>query len=112
MGASKIQNNRKPIIGINTDPTRSTGVLCLPNALTDDMDTTIGRLLKGSFSWYMRKRLRITLIGDNDRISEPAVELHTQKLQYPEYRYVTFVCYRYGAYSSLEKHYLLILKLP
>jgi hypothetical protein len=30
MGASKISNRFKPIVGINTDPTRSEGHLCLP----------------------------------------------------------------------------------
>ena len=30
MGASKILNRSKPVIGINTDPTRSEGHLCLP----------------------------------------------------------------------------------
>ena len=30
MGASKIFDRNKPVIGINTDPTRSEGHLCLP----------------------------------------------------------------------------------
>ena len=30
MGASKILDRSKPVIGINTDPTRSEGHLCLP----------------------------------------------------------------------------------
>jgi NAD+ kinase len=30
MGSSKISNRFKPIVGINTDPTRSEGHLCLP----------------------------------------------------------------------------------
>ena len=30
MGASKILNKGKPVIGINTDPARSEGHLCLP----------------------------------------------------------------------------------
>jgi NAD+ kinase len=30
MGVSKILNRGKPVIGINTDPTRSEGHLCLP----------------------------------------------------------------------------------
>ena len=35
--------------------------------------------------------MRITLIGDNDKINESAIELHKQELQYPEYRYVDFL---------------------
>ena len=30
MGASKILDKNKPVIGFNTDPTRSEGHLCLP----------------------------------------------------------------------------------
>ena len=33
-----------------------------------------------------RRRIRITLIGDN--IYEPPVELHDQQLQHPEYRFM------------------------
>jgi len=33
----------------------------------------------GSFHWFLRRRLRITLIGDVDKINEPAVEIHNQR---------------------------------
>lgn len=43
------------------------------------------------FRWFFRRRLRITLIGDEDKINESAIELHKQELIYPEYRYVDFL---------------------
>ena len=44
-----------------------------------------------TFRWFFRRRLRITLIGDENKINEPAIELHKQELVYPEYRYVDFL---------------------
>ena len=41
--------------------------------------------------WFFRRRLRITLIGDQDKINENPCELHNQELVYPEYRYVDFL---------------------
>ena len=41
--------------------------------------------------WFFRRRLRLTLIGDQEDIHEPAMELHLQKLQYPEFRYMDFL---------------------
>ncbi len=35
---------------------------------------------------YLRKRLRISLIGDRKSILDPPKELHSQRLEYPEYR--------------------------
>ena len=43
------------------------------------------------FRWFFRRRLRITLIGDQDKINENPCELHNQELVYPEYRYVDFL---------------------
>ena len=45
-------------------------------------------LLSGKFRWFFRRRLRITLTGDPDKINQPPVELKEQQLQYPEYRYM------------------------
>lgn len=91
LGASKVRSPDKPVIGINTDPTRSEGYLCLPKHFSFSLDHAIERLLGGHFRWLFRRRLRITLIGDQDKINEPAIELHKQELQYPEYRYVDFL---------------------
>ena len=45
-------------------------------------------LLSGQFRWYFRRRARITLTGDPEKINQPPVELKEQQLQYPEYRYM------------------------
>eukprot|EP00095_Tigriopus_kingsejongensis_P004211 maker-scaffold2069_size21507-snap-gene-0.4 protein:Tk04211 transcript:maker-scaffold2069_size21507-snap-gene-0.4-mRNA-1 annotation:"hypothetical protein DAPPUDRAFT_318645" len=88
MAASKILQNQKPLVGINTDPGRSEGYLCLPKHFSNKVDEAVEKITNGSFYWFLRKRLRITLIGQKDKITEKALELHSQQLKYPEYRYV------------------------
>lgn len=88
MGASKIFDRNKPVIGINTDPTRSEGHLCLPKHYSFNIQEAVDMLLSGKFRWFFRRRLRITLTGDPDKINQPPVELKEQQLQYPEYRYM------------------------
>ncbi|KAG0430628.1 hypothetical protein HPB47_022525 [Ixodes persulcatus] len=58
MAASKIHSRDKPVIGINSDPSR----------------------------WMWRQRLRVTLKGEH--AFDAPVELHDQQLQYPEYRFL------------------------
>lgn len=91
LGASKITNPNKPILGINTDPTRSEGYLCLPKHFSFNIDHAMDMLMSGKFRWFYRKRLRMSLTGDRDKIYEPAIELHKQQMQYPEYRYMDFL---------------------
>jgi len=88
MGSSKILNRSKPVIGINTDPTRSEGHLCLPKHFSFNVKEAIQSIVTGNFRWFFRKRLRITLIGDKKKINQSPVELNDQQLQYPEYRYL------------------------
>ena len=48
LGASKIKNrNQQPIMGVNTDPTRSEGHLCLPKHWSLNVDDAIQSLLDG-----------------------------------------------------------------
>nr|ALS04112.1 mitochondrial NAD kinase-like protein [Acartia pacifica] len=88
MGSSKILNRNKPILGINTDPTRSEGHLCLPKHYSFNIQEAIDAIFRGKFKWFFRRRLRVTLIGLKEKINEAPVELHDQQLQYPEYRYM------------------------
>lgn len=75
-------------MGVNTDPTRSEGHLCLPKHWSLNIDDAIQSLLDGKFRWTYRRRLRLTITGEHDKIYAPAMELHNQELQYPEYRYL------------------------
>lgn len=42
--ASRITDNKKPVIGFNSDPNRSEGHLCLPNKYTINIREAIERL--------------------------------------------------------------------
>ena len=89
LGASKILSRDKPVIGFNTDPTRSEGHLCLPKRYSgsaEAVDDAVDAVLSGRFRWMFRRRLRVTLTGDENVVNAPAIELHNQQLQYPEYR--------------------------
>uniref|UniRef100_A0A023GCP6 NAD kinase 2, mitochondrial n=1 Tax=Amblyomma triste TaxID=251400 RepID=A0A023GCP6_AMBTT len=86
MAASKIYTRDKPIIGINSDPSRSVGYLCLPGHYTENFPLALKRLLTGKFQWMWRQRLRVTLKGEH--AFDAPVELHDQQLQYPEYRFL------------------------
>ena len=53
LGASKVRTPDKPVIGINTDPTRSEGYLCLPKHFSFNIDHAIDLLLKGQFRYIV-----------------------------------------------------------
>ncbi|GFT18310.1 NAD kinase 2, mitochondrial [Nephila pilipes] len=89
MAASKIKNRDKPLIGINSDPTRSLGHLCLPSFYTENFPEAVIRLKAGNFRWMLRQRIKISISGEN--AFDPPIELHDQQLQYPEYRFLDCV---------------------
>lgn len=62
--ASKVTIRDKPVIGINSDPTKSVGSLCLPGTYSNNFEKVIERLKEGKFQWTYRQRLRVTLVGD------------------------------------------------
>lgn len=64
MAASKVVTRDKPVIGINSDPTKSVGHLCLPSKYSNNFDQVIELLKKGKFQWQYKQRLRVTLIGE------------------------------------------------
>lgn len=64
MAASKVVTRDKPVIGINSDPTKSVGHLCLPSKFSNNFDQVIELLKKGKFQWLYKQRLRVTLIGE------------------------------------------------
>ncbi|KAL7633773.1 UNVERIFIED_CONTAM: hypothetical protein RMT77_015727 [Armadillidium vulgare] len=86
LAATRIVDNKKPVIGFNSDPLRSKGHLCLPQRYSVDVKDAVDNLLNGKFRWTFRKRIRVTLFGEN--IYDPPVELHSQQLRHPENRYL------------------------
>lgn len=86
MAASKIKSRDKPVIGVNSDPSRSIGYLCLPGKFTEDFPSALQKLLKGQFRWLWRQRIRVSVQGEH--AFDPPIELHNQQLQYPEYRFI------------------------
>ncbi|ESN90153.1 hypothetical protein HELRODRAFT_122130, partial [Helobdella robusta] len=49
LAASKIQVPNKPVIGINSDPIRSEGFLCLPRKYSSNIMLTLDKIFKGEF---------------------------------------------------------------
>ncbi|XP_074035811.1 NAD kinase 2, mitochondrial isoform X4 [Leptinotarsa decemlineata] len=46
LAASRVLDNKKPVVGFNSDPTRSEGYLCLPKRYSSDIRGAIERLQK------------------------------------------------------------------
>ena len=85
MAATKVYSD-KPIIGVNSDPSRSVGYLCLPKQYSNNFDEALKLLEEGNFKWKYRQRIRITLEGEN-AFDDP-IELYNQQLNSPEYRFL------------------------
>lgn len=64
MAASKVTTRDKPVIGINSDPTKSVGHLCLPSYYSNKFDRVIDVLKNGKYQWQYKQRLRVTLVGE------------------------------------------------
>jgi NAD+ kinase len=86
MAASKINDRNKPIVGVNSDPKRSVGYLCLPTKYSNNFDEALQLLSDGHFKWKFRQRIRVILEGEH-AFDEP-IELHNQQLRHPEYRFL------------------------
>ncbi|XP_061656800.1 NAD kinase 2, mitochondrial [Syngnathoides biaculeatus] len=76
--ASKVLNKDKPVVGVNTDPERSEGHLCLPVKYTRKFPEALGKLCRGEFRWQWRQRIRLHLEGTG--INPTPLDLHEQQL--------------------------------
>lgn len=76
--ASKVLSKDKPVVGVNTDPERSEGHLCLPVRYTHAFPEALQRLFTGDFRWLWRQRIRLHLEGTG--INPTPVDLHEQQL--------------------------------
>ncbi|XP_033890213.3 NAD kinase 2, mitochondrial-like isoform X2 [Acipenser ruthenus] len=76
--ASKVTDRFKPVVGVNTDPERSEGHLCLPVRYTSSFPEALQKLQRGEFRWQWRHRSRIYLEGTG--INLTPVDLHEQQM--------------------------------
>ncbi|XP_069370288.1 NAD kinase 2, mitochondrial isoform X2 [Paralichthys olivaceus] len=76
--ASKVLSKDKPVVGVNTDPERSEGHLCLPVRYTRAFPEALEKLCRGEFRWLWRQRIRVHLEGTG--INPTSVDLHEQQL--------------------------------
>ncbi|KAM9450529.1 NAD kinase 2, mitochondrial isoform 1-T2 [Clarias gariepinus] len=81
--ASKVFDKNKPVIGVNTDPERSEGHLCLPVRYTHAFSEALRKLSKGDFRWQWRQRIRIHMEGTG--INPTPVDLHEQQLSFEQH---------------------------
>uniref|UniRef100_A0A8C8DIT9 NAD kinase 2, mitochondrial n=1 Tax=Oryzias sinensis TaxID=183150 RepID=A0A8C8DIT9_9TELE len=72
--ASKVLSKDKPVVGVNTDPERSEGHLCLPVRYTRAFPEALDKLCRGEF----RCTIRLHLEGTG--INPTPVDLHEQQL--------------------------------
>lgn len=86
LAANKIYNNTKPLIGVNSDPSRSVGHLCLNKKYSNKFDKALDMILNGQFEWDYRQRIRISLESEN-AFDDP-IELHDQQLMQYECRFL------------------------
>ncbi|KAM9590757.1 NAD kinase 2, mitochondrial-like isoform 3-T4 [Morphnus guianensis] len=78
LAASKVFDKFKPVIGVNTDPERSEGHLCLPARYTQSFPEALQKLYRGDFRWQWQQRIRLYLEGTG--INPTPVDLHEQQL--------------------------------
>ncbi|XP_069819175.1 NAD kinase 2, mitochondrial isoform X2 [Dendropsophus ebraccatus] len=83
LAASKVLDKFKPVIGVNTDPERSEGHLCLPMRYTRSFPEALHKLYRGEFRWQWRQRIRLFLEGTG--INLTPVDLHEQQLRLEEH---------------------------
>ncbi|XP_075788653.1 NAD kinase 2, mitochondrial isoform X2 [Pelodiscus sinensis] len=83
LAASKVFDRLKPVIGVNTDPERSEGHLCLPVRYTHSFPEALQKFYRGEFRWQWRQRIRIYLEGTG--INPTPVDLHEQQLSQEQY---------------------------
>ncbi|CAG0914149.1 unnamed protein product [Notodromas monacha] len=85
LAASKIQDCNKPLVGVNSEPSKSEGHLCLPKKYRVKIAQAVDKIIRGKFQWMFRKRIRVTVSGKD--VNSPPIELHAQRLNCYELRF-------------------------
>lgn len=62
--SSYVQDNKTPVVGINSNPSSSLGYLCLPEICSRNIQKTFDTLEKGKFSFIDRRRIRVSMKGN------------------------------------------------
>ncbi|KAI9527462.1 NAD kinase 2, mitochondrial [Dissostichus eleginoides] len=112
--ASKVLSKDKPVVGVNTDPERSEGHLCLPVRYTHAFPEALKKLCCGEFRWLWRQRIRLHLDGTG--INPTPVDLHEQQMsleQHSQAHRITTMDSRLrtgNPYESFSKPNLLPIK--
>ncbi|KAL0965686.1 hypothetical protein UPYG_G00284460 [Umbra pygmaea] len=106
--SSKVFNKDQPVLGVNTDPERSEGHLCLPVHYTHAFPEAIRKLCRGQFKWQWRQRIRLHLEGTG--INPTPVNLHEQQLSLEQHNQAhrsTVMQAQRSESESVSKPYLL-----
>jgi len=64
LAANMIFDNKKPILGINSNPLKSAGYLLLSGKYTEKIPQIFETLRAGQYDILMRRRIRVTLTGE------------------------------------------------
>lgn len=67
---------KMPVVGFNSDPTRSEGRLMLPKKYSSNVEGAVEQIVAGKFNWMQRSRIRTTLIGAPTAERSPPIDLH------------------------------------
>jgi len=74
--SSYVQDNKKPVVGINSNPSSSLGYLCLPAVCSQNIQKTFDTLEKGKFSFMDRRRIRVSMKNTEKKKMEPPVNMY------------------------------------
>ncbi|KAK3090289.1 hypothetical protein FSP39_010669 [Pinctada imbricata] len=101
LAASKIDDSETPLIGINTDPLRSEGYLCLPklNYSGDKFEAALKRILddgKSVLGFVLQCLVTMRTMS--------LIELHDQQLHFPEHRFTEHVMEHVETSHSLPRN--------
>lgn len=59
--SSYVQDNKTPVVGINSNPSSSLGYLCLPAVCSKNIQKTFDMLEKQKCSFIDRRRIRVSM---------------------------------------------------
>ncbi|XP_038075892.1 NAD kinase 2, mitochondrial-like [Patiria miniata] len=84
MAAGKVTDDT-PVLGVNTDPSRSAGYLCLSEKNSLQFDGALRKIIDGNFRWKWRQRIRTTV--ESGLINAEPIDIHEQQLRLPDHQY-------------------------